>query len=141
MSAQSIVTMDLDPTRLTTGFEGFVDALDRNLPIALKAGATVVMTHAKQNHPYTDRTGFLTQSIRPLDPTGTFSEGNLGVDILAGGLFNVDYALCVEKGTEVDGKRRNKPYPFMVPALDTQMPRAVKFIGDAVELSIEESGL
>jgi hypothetical protein len=41
----------------------------------------------------------------------------------------------------VNGKPRNKPYPFMVPALDAKMPLFVKVIGDAVDLSIRKAGL
>lgn len=142
MAEQSIVTMELDPTAIAGAFDGFVDALDRNLPIALKQASGFVSTHAKGNHPWKARTGFLDNSIRPLEPTGTFSNGDLGVDVISGGLFNVEYAVYVELGTKDEkGRRRNKPYPFMVPALDAQMPRIVNVIGQAVELSIAEAGL
>lgn len=58
--------------------------------------------YAKANHAYTDRTGNLTRSIQSVPTsTGAYLSARMG------------YAHFVEYGT-----KRNKPYPFLRPALE-----------------------
>ena len=72
---------------------------------------TRIVDDAKINHPYRDRTGNLTQSIQ-IGPVAVDDKGVEGV-VEA----RMEYASFVEFGTS-----RNKPYPYLVPALLRALP-------------------
>ncbi len=77
-------------------------------------GTILIQNEAKTNHPYTDRTGLLTNSIQAVQPKikGNKIEG----EVVAG----MGYAADVELGGEkVEGGNPNRrAYPFMFPALE-----------------------
>ena len=72
----------------------------------------LVVNEAKLHHPYTDRTGHLTDSIQvgPVLVSDKLIEGVVEA--------RMEYASYVEFGTS-----RAKPYPFMVPALLKNIPK------------------
>lgn len=83
----------------------FVEKLVR----AVEVTQALISNFAKQNHPYKDRTGQLTNSIQPSEVTvtETMVEGAI--------LADKDYASYVELGTS-----KSHPYPFLFPALASQ---------------------
>ena len=70
-----------------------------------------VVNEAKQNHPYRDRTGNLTQSIQP----GPVTADEKSVEGVVEA--RMEYASYVEFGTS-----RARPYPYLVPALLQNLP-------------------
>lgn len=80
-------------------------ALNRGVLRALEKAGDKVARSARDDHPYTDRTGDLTASIYATNPTGEIPAWETSV---GGTTF---YASYVEHGTE-----RSKPYPYLDPA-------------------------
>jgi len=72
----------------------------------------LVVNDARMNHPYTDRTGNLTQSIQPgpVEATERMVSGVIEA--------RMQYASFVEFGTS-----RARPFPFLVPAMLRIIPR------------------
>lgn len=70
-----------------------------------------IVNDARSNHPYTDRTTNLTQSIQqgPVEVSDKKISGVVEA--------RMEYASFVEFGTS-----RSKPYPFMLPALLQNLP-------------------
>ncbi len=98
-----------------------VRELQTELSIALlegaHEGAKIVAEDARQRHPYTDRTGALSDSIWA-DAATLSSSGRLSVNVVA----TKRYASYVNDGTKnEDGSQRNRPYPFLAPALERRM--------------------
>ena len=74
---------------------------------ACAAIQALVINDARANHPYTDRTGHLTQSI--MAGVVTVSDENVTAEVKA----EKEYASFVEMGTS-----RSKPFPFLLPAVE-----------------------
>lgn len=84
-----------DLQALADMFAGLGPRLEHNLTRAVRIVATKAVAEAKTHHAYTDRTGFLTNSIEASEPTGSALAGDLSATISAGAA----YAEYVEKGT------------------------------------------
>ena len=97
---------------------GFIAALTE----AVEMTQANVSNFAKQNHPYIDRTGQLTNSIQP--GRVLISKDDLTGEVLA----DKDYASFVELGTS-----RSRPFPFLYPALAQAAPFFRRVIKRAFE--------
>jgi hypothetical protein len=64
--------------------DGFADAADAAAEAAVERAAELTAEEARQNHPYTDRTGDLTDSLGTYPAQGKFRDGNLSAAAIAG---------------------------------------------------------
>lgn len=102
MSAVSILGVE----DVVTNLSKLPPEIARELAVAADVTTKLIVNEAKQNHPYMDRTGNLTQSIQQ----GVIVILDDGVDATVEA--RQPYASYVEFGTA-----RSKPYPFMWPAV------------------------
>ncbi len=93
---------------------------------ATKFGVDKVMEqasiHAKNNHPWRNRTGILEGSIRPVMEAR--EQGNSIVGLW--GSVDVNYAIFLELGT-----MRMQAFPYLRPAADVNYPNLKGFIREA----------
>jgi len=78
--------------------------------------------HARNNHPWSNRTGILEGSIRPIVKAKQQGDRVVGV----WGSADVNYAIFLELGTKFMDAR-----PYLRPAADVTYPRLKKFIRSA----------
>ena len=78
--------------------------------------------HARNNHPWRNRSGILEGSIRPV--IRAREQGNMIVGLW--GSVDVRYAIFLELGT-----MRHPPFPFLRPAADVHYPRLGRVIREA----------
>ena len=97
---QSGITVRVDVSRLVHGLERVVPLLDRYTRQALQVGARTAQTLARTigEQRYRSRSGLLTATIQAGPVEGSFSGGDLGVDIVAGGTAGVTYARARDRG-------------------------------------------
>lgn len=95
-------------------------AIGKRIAVALDITAKEVVNFARQNHPYTDRTTNLTQSI----DQGDIVIHKNGVEAYV--VARQPYASFVEEGT-----RRSKPYPFLWPAVARHQKVMIKRVANA----------
>lgn len=108
----------------------YLQLREKYIKEALEMAAEKMVNYAKDNHPYTDRTNFLTDSISRKEPQS--SGNNHSVEIGA----YMAYAEAVEYGTS-----RSAPYPFILPAIETNKD-FLKQMVDAAELrALRDAGL
>lgn len=90
----------------------------KNMESAIKQGMNQTLSessvHAKENHPWQNRTGTLEGSIRPVAPAQ--KRGNEFVGLW--GSTDVEYALALELGTV-----KMPAYPYLRPAADAVYPK------------------
>lgn len=126
--------------RLLTGsWEEAVRAFERvHAPQLLREALTFighqVAGRAKATRLFNDRTGSLRRSIRP-GPVRSVGNGDLELDVIAGGLTGVDYALFVHEGT-----RRMSARPFLREAIEGMGNLPERTVGDALRLALFRSG-
>ena len=120
------LVLDFDPWRVSLGAlrEGLDDALDD----AARDVAEAVAFAARADHPYTDRTGTLTGSIRAYAPRGRFSRDTLRAEVVA----RAPYA------SYVDGRRA---FAFLEPAWDRNEGRAEEMLERALDAAVRGAGL
>lgn len=110
-----------------------LDELKRNLDIfekeakgnvvgAVFHGAVLIQNEAKSNHPYTDRTQALTNSIQAQPPEVK------GTSIIGETIAGQEYAGHVEFGS-----RNSRPYPFLFPAMEKMSTVIQKGVGDVIK--------
>jgi hypothetical protein len=94
-----VVTVE---SHLESDWHGETHEIGRDLGRAVKLSAEEGAAHARENHPYTDRSSNLTLSIGGylVEQSELGAEGEIEA--------KADYASYVDKGTS-----RSKPYPFM----------------------------
>lgn len=122
--------------RVKVRIEGIEEALDALCEEAIDSARVAVALHAsrvaeeaRSTHPYTDRTGDLTDSIEALD---TNREGDFVRGYVVAGM---GYASYVEEGTS-----RNRPYPYLRPAAE-RLDGALSEAADAeLEGAAERAG-
>jgi len=90
-------------------------------------GCVMIQNEAKSNHPYTDRTGNLTNSIQAMKPKSR------GSKIIGETVAGMEYATAVELGVKSGDKGTRRPYPFMFPALEKISPRINREIKDLIK--------
>ena len=83
--------------------------------------------HAKQNHPWVNRTGILEGSIRPVVAARKVGDEVIGL----WGSVDVSYALALELG----GVNR-APAPYLRPAADAEYPK----LADRIERCFKQKG-
>ena len=150
---------ELDIRGIVQGFARVERYLERNLLEAMSLSVDLVAEDARATHPYTDRTGKLTNSI-----AGHVQGSPLGGDLLGVVSAGAEYALYVEKGTRAheirpthrkalrfpaEGGYRfakvvhhpgTQPQPFLEPALERKTPDIARAFTDAVDLSFHQAG-
>lgn len=97
--------------------------VDRALPFALADGGQIVADEAKQNHPYTNRTGKLEASTRLRSVRGSLRSGYT-IEVVG----DTKYGAFVEFGTE-----RSRAYPFLRPAWYLRQSDVVREVEGAME--------
>lgn len=117
-----------DPDGVAVAAGRIVDTLDDELEEAVRRSQAAVVTAAKADHPYTDRTTTLTRSIRAYAPTGKASAGTLRGELGA----YADYASYLERRAE---------YAFLLPALERSQGHFDAYTNDALELTVQRVGL
>lgn len=104
------------------------DELIKKMDAAIIQGINQTMSecavHAKQNHPWVNRTGTLEGSIRPV--VAAHKEGDEFVGLW--GSVDVAYALPLEIGTS-----KMPPYPYLRPAADAVYPKLPENIRRGLE--------
>jgi len=103
-------------------------ALDDELEGAAREGAQLIAFAARADHPYTDRTGTLTRSIRAYAPRGSFLRDTLRADVIA----RTPYAGYVE---------RRVAFAYLGPAAERSEGRLGHHLHDALEAAVRRSGL
>jgi len=83
------------------GLDGLDDALFDGIEEGVRRAGRVVAHAAKAEHPYTDRTTVLTESIEPIEPT------RVGDEVRGGAVAEAPYASYLERRPE---------YAFLEPA-------------------------
>lgn len=121
MSGTRIEVKGMDA--LIKNLSRYPDELVKGCVQAAQITQALIVNDAKQDHPYKDRTGNLTNSIQPGDVVVDDNEVTAFVEA------RMQYASFVEFGTS-----RAVPYPFLVPA----MLRQVKNFKQAVASQIEK---
>ncbi len=101
----------------------YEDLAIKGIVAAAQISQADVVNDARNNHPYTDRTGNLTNSIQPGRVEVTDSE------VLAYVEARMEYASFVEFGTS-----RAHPYPFLTPAMLREAPTFRRNIARQVEV-------
>lgn len=91
---------------LVSNLSKYSDRLLESVVTACQMSQALIVNDAKNDHPYVDRTGNLTNSIQPGEIEITDDEVTAYVEA------NMEYATFVEFGTS-----RAKPYPFLTPAM------------------------
>ena len=108
----------------------YLQLREKYIKEALEIAAEKMVNYAKDNHPYTDRTGFLSDSISRQETQS--SGNNHSIEIGA----YMKYAEAVEYGTS-----RSAPYPFLLPAIETNRDFLQQIV-DAAELkALRDAGL
>lgn len=105
-------------------FEEAVEAIATSARYGVEAGAREVIERAKSAHPYTDRTGDLTDSIG--EDGWRFDRRSAQVDVVAA----MPYASFVERGTS-----RSRAYPF----LEWRIPEAERSIDLHVTFGVSDA--
>lgn len=115
-------------TQSDMGINDLLRDIDNSKSIIHTAVAAAVATvtkdiaeYAKQNHPFTNRTTNLENSIQPLPVT---VEGNIISGAVNAGM---EYAKFVEYGTS-----RAAPYPYLHPAIEANKENLINTIAEAV---------
>lgn len=75
--------VEFDPGPWKEGLRRLRAAVDDELEAALRGVGEVVVSAAKADHPYQDRTRDLTRTTRAYAPRGRFSQGSLRVEVVA----------------------------------------------------------
>ena len=104
------------------------DEVQKKMESCIKQGINQTMSaaaiHAKQNHPWQNRTGTLEGSIRPV--TAAHKEGDEFVGLW--GSTDVAYALVLETGGV-----RMPAFPYLRPAADAEYPKLAGRIRNSFE--------
>lgn len=129
------VAFEFDPSALVRGLQRLPHALDIELERCLRKAGRVIATEARVSHDYTDRTGRLTRSIRPMATTGRFTDNDL--DGGAGAI--APYAGYVEEGTE--RMHIHGGYRFLRLAAFRKYREVEGLFQDAVESAVRRAGL
>jgi HK97 gp10 family phage protein len=87
-----------------------------------------MVNYAKRNHPYKDRSGNLSRSIK-----GEINNSNNEM-LSASFKAEAEYAEAVEYGTH----KGSAPLPFMRPTIELFKPRLEEALRDAVQQALEE---
>lgn len=127
-----MIRFEFDAAPWRAGLRALPAALDDELAVAVARGAEVVAFAARADHPYTDRTGRLTSSIRAEAPHGRFTTDTLGTEVVAA----TPYASFVEMGTS-----RARPYPYLGPAFASTGYRIEHHLHGALEAAVRRAGL
>lgn len=113
--------------------------LDVELAHAAQRIADDVAAEARRDHPYTDRTGRLTQSTQAMPPRGEFSNNNLRAVVVAG----APYASYLEGRTELgeaeDGTW-DRAYAFLMPAWARSEGKALETVEAAMATALARAG-
>lgn len=120
------LALDLDPWR--AGLAALGDGLDDALDDAAREAAEVVAFAAKADHPYTDRTETLTDSIAAYAPRGRFSRDTLRAEVVARAL----HASHLE---------RRRDFAFLAPAWDRSEGRVGELLERALDASVRRADL
>lgn len=97
---------------------------------ALEQIVVRMANYARDNHPYVDRTGHLTDSIFHSEPKK--SGNTYDMEFGAG----MEYAEYVENPT-----RHSPPFPFIKPAIEQHRNQLRKAIDNAEKKALREAGL
>ena len=103
----------------------FVDA---EVYAAFWRAGNVVAERAKQQHGYRDRSGELTGSIEPIDPSGSVMRNTL----VGGAKATAPYAEFLEGNPE---------FSFLGPALEASQDEISQLLDESLERAIVRSGL
>jgi hypothetical protein len=86
-----------------------------NLGLAITNTSLAIQNEAKDNHPYQDRTGHLTQSIQ-----AQITE--IKEDMIIGAVdVGMDYGVYLEEPDELPYHRFDGAYRFLLPALESKL--------------------
>lgn len=120
------LTVDFDPWR--RGLTALRDGLDEALDDAVRETAKVVAFAAKADHPYTDRSRTLTNSIRAYAPRGRFSRDSLRVEVAA----LAPYASHLEA---------RQAFAFLEPAWNRSEAHVGELLERALDRAVRTAGL
>lgn len=102
---------------------------------AINWGTTKIANTAKQDHPYTDRTQNLTNSI------GIIPAKQAIGNVVGIAQAVMEYAEAVEDGTKPHGDHPGSaPHPFMQPALEKNHDDIVRRISEAADRGLRRAG-
>ena len=124
----SALEISLDLSAWSTSARELRTQLNTTLHEAVRRGAQMVAETARADHPYVDRTGNLTRSIRSYAPRGTFLNESLRAEVIA----TERYASYLE---------RRQLYAFLAPALGRSEGRIEHDLHDALEAAVERAGM
>lgn len=127
-----VVIPDLDLGAWRTALGALPAALDDALEDAVREAGDLVVVHAKADHPYQDRTGRLTRSIRAYAPRGRFTRGTLRGEVVA----TAPYASYLE-----DGTTKIRGFAYLAPAATRMDGRMAQALEDALEAAVRRAGL
>lgn len=115
-------TLDGIPAALAT----LGESVDRQLDAALEQVSRLTAEEAQANHPFTNRSGDLESSIRPLDTFGSALGGTLTGGVVA----DEDYASFVEANG----------FAFLEPAFARVEASAERELDDALDSAARAAG-
>ena len=155
----------VDTTELVAAMRHVEQQLEVTMPQALALIGDRIVNEAKRTTLFTDRTTNLRRSILRGPITGSFGEGKLEIDVMAGGLGGVTYARAVHDGSrahDIRPKRRRSlrfvgasggfvfrrvvhhpgtaARPFMTQAIEANVPFAERTFGNVIKLSFARAG-
>lgn len=116
-----------DAAPLLNGLRALHASLDDELSSAFGEIGEVIVSDARGDHPYVDRTGTLTRRTRTYAPRGRFSRGDLRVEIVA----------ATEYATHVMRRRGD----WLDDSMRRQQGRVDHHVADALERAVRRSGL
>jgi hypothetical protein len=123
-----MITLDVDFTPWRTGLAALRDGLDEALDDAACDGAEAVAHAARADHPYTDRSGTLTRSVRAYAPRGSFSRDTLRVEVVA----RAPYASHLED---------RRDFAFLAPAWERSEGHVGELLERALDRAVRNDGL
>jgi len=103
--------------------------IEENCRLALSEVLQQMVSYARANHPYKDRSGNLTASIGA--DVGGFNSGKISASFYA----LAEYAQDVEYGTH----RGSPPLPFMRPTIERFKPELEAALQRAMQSALEEA--
>jgi len=104
-----------------------IKKMDKCVMQGINQTMSAASIHAKQNHPWRNRTGTLEGSIRPVVAAHKVGSEFVGL----WGSVDVAYALVLELGSF--GRVGIPPYPYLRPAADAEYPKLAQRIRDCFE--------
>ena len=106
--------------------DALAEAADARLDAALEQISRLTADEARANHPFTNRSGDLESSIRPLDSFGSALDGTLTGGVVA----DEDYASFVEANG----------FAFLGPAFERVEASAERELDDALDSAARAAG-